>query len=74
MYAQVDIALEEAARSYEKGEAVRAIAVCDGDTAIDALENEIDELCLRLMARICILSKPREAPACPVLFGEDKKS
>ena len=51
MYAQVDIALEEAARSYEKGEAVRAIAVCDGDTAIDALENEIDELCLRLMAR-----------------------
>ena len=26
MYAQVDIALEEAARSYEKGEAVRAIA------------------------------------------------
>ena len=29
---------------------------------------------LRLMARICILSKPREAPACPVLFGEDKKS
>ena len=52
MYAQVDIALEEAARSYEKGEAVRAIAVCDGDTAIDALENEIDELCLRLMARI----------------------
>ena len=60
MYAQVDIALEEAARSYEKGEAVAggvprvfpAIAVCDGDTAIDALENEIDELCLRLMARI----------------------
>ena len=52
MYAQVDIALEEAARSYEKGEAVRAIAVCDGDTAIDALGNEIDELCLRLMARI----------------------
>ena len=52
MYAQVDIALEETARSYEKGEAVRAIAVCDGDTAIDALENEIDELCLRLMARI----------------------
>lgn len=52
MYAQVDIALEEAARSYEKGEAVRAIAVCDGDTAIDALENEIDELGLRLMARI----------------------
>ena len=29
---------------------------------------------LRLMARICTLSKPREAPACPVLFGEDKKS
>jgi len=52
MFAQVDIALEEASRSYINRERARAIAVCDSDMAVDALENEIDEFCLLLMARI----------------------
>ena len=52
MYAQVDIALEETAHSYENGEIPRAVAVCDGDEAVDVLENEIDDRCLQLMVRI----------------------
>ena len=51
MCASVGIALDEARRALAELDFDRAVAVVDNDAAIDALENEIDELALRLLAR-----------------------
>lgn len=51
MGAAVGIALDEACAALEEGNAVRAAEVVDGDAAINAMENEIDELTLSLMVR-----------------------
>ena len=51
MGAAVGIALDEACRAMEEGNAVRAAQVVDGDAAINAMENEIDELALSLLVR-----------------------
>ncbi|MCC8193556.1 MAG: phosphate signaling complex protein PhoU [Deltaproteobacteria bacterium] len=51
MGAAVGIALDEACRALEEGNAVRAAEVVDGDAAINAMENEIDELALSLLVR-----------------------
>lgn len=51
MCATVGIALEEAKQALFQQDFDRARAVIDNDASIDALENEIDELALRLLAR-----------------------
>jgi len=51
MGAAVGIALDEACSAMEEGNAVRAAEVVDGDAAINAMENEIDELALSLLVR-----------------------
>ena len=51
MGAAVGIALDEACAALEQGDAARAAEVVDGDTTINAMENEIDELALSLLVR-----------------------
>ena len=51
MCASVGIALEEAGKALVSNDPGRAAAVIESDVAIDALENEIDEMALRLLAR-----------------------
>jgi phosphate transport system protein len=51
MCATVGIALDEACTALTTGNIGRASAVVDGDAAVDALENEIDEMALSLLAR-----------------------
>ncbi len=51
MGAAVGIALEEACAALQEGNIVRASEVVDGDAAINAMENEIDELTLSLLVR-----------------------
>lgn len=51
MCAGVGIALEETGKALAANDPTRAAAVIDGDADIDALENEIDEMVLRLLAR-----------------------
>lgn len=51
MCAAVGIALDEACAALENGGIGRAVAVVDGDSAIDAMENEIDEMALSLLVR-----------------------
>lgn len=51
MCASVGIALEEAGKALVTNDPGRAAAVIESDAAIDALENEIDEMALRLLAR-----------------------
>ena len=51
MGAAVGIALDEACNAMEEGNEVRAAEVVDGDAAINAMENEIDELALSLLVR-----------------------
>lgn len=51
MGAAVGIALEEACKALEAGDAVRAAEVVAGDAAINGMENEIDELILSLLVR-----------------------
>ena len=51
MGAAVGIALDEACTSLEEGNVVRAAEVVDGDSAINGMENEIDELALSLLVR-----------------------
>lgn len=52
MFAHVGIALDESGKALVQDDAARALAVQEGDAVIDELENEIDELCLRVMARL----------------------
>ncbi|MBB5143221.1 phosphate signaling complex protein PhoU [Desulfovibrio intestinalis] len=51
MCASVGIALEEAGKALAANDPGRAAAVIESDASIDALENEIDEMALRLLAR-----------------------
>jgi phosphate transport system protein len=51
MCAAVGISLDEACAAFHSGNMGRAVAVIDGDEAIDRLETEIDELALSLLAR-----------------------
>ena len=51
MCASVGIALEDAGKAMAAGDPGRAASVIENDAAIDALENEIDEMALRLLAR-----------------------
>ena len=51
MAASVGIAVDEACAALQTGNAGRAIAVIDGDVAINGLENEIDALALSLLVR-----------------------
>ena len=51
MGASVGIAVDEACAALQTGNTGRAIAVVDGDLAINALENEIDEMALSLLVR-----------------------
>ena len=51
MGAAVGIALDEACAALEEGNSVRATEVIDGDSAINTMENEIDELALSLLVR-----------------------
>jgi phosphate transport system protein len=51
MGAASGIALEEACAALEEGNAGRAAAVVEGDAAINAMENGIDELALTLLVR-----------------------
>ncbi|RXE62716.1 PhoU family transcriptional regulator, partial [Muribaculaceae bacterium Isolate-001 (NCI)] len=51
MCASVGIALEEAGKALAANDPGRAAAVIESDGSIDELENEIDEMALRLMAR-----------------------
>ncbi len=51
MGAAVGIALDEACTALEEGNAIRAAEVVDGDAAVNAMENEIDQLALSLLAR-----------------------
>jgi phosphate transport system regulatory protein PhoU len=51
MGASAGIAVDEACSALQTGNVGRAIAVVDGDTAINALENEIDEMALSLLVR-----------------------
>ena len=51
MGAAVGIALDEACAALEEGNAVRAAEVVDGDAAVNAMENEINELALSLLVR-----------------------
>ena len=45
------IALEDAGKAMAAGDPGRAASVIENDAAIDALENEIDEMALQLLAR-----------------------
>jgi phosphate transport system protein len=51
MCAAVGISLEEACAAFHTGDTGRAIAVIDGDGAINGLEMEIDDLALSLLVR-----------------------
>ena len=51
MGAAVGIALDEACAALKEGDSVRAAEVVDGDAAINAMENEIDELTLSILVR-----------------------
>lgn len=51
MSAAVGIALDEALAALVSGNMGRAVAVVDGDAAINSLENEIDEMALALLVR-----------------------
>lgn len=51
MSAAVGIAVDEACAALATGNTGRAVAVIDGDAAVNALENEIDELALSLLVR-----------------------
>lgn len=51
MGAAVGIALDEACAALGEGNPVRAAEVVDGDSVINAMENEIDELALSLLVR-----------------------
>ncbi|MDR1124859.1 MAG: phosphate signaling complex protein PhoU [Deltaproteobacteria bacterium] len=51
MSAAVGIALDEACAALENGNTGQAVAVVNGDAAIDAMENSIDELALSLLVR-----------------------
>lgn len=51
MCASVGIALEEAGKALATTDPGRAASVIESDAAIDALENEIDEMALLLLAR-----------------------
>ena len=51
MCAAAGIALDDACRSLLDGDSGRATAVIDGDSALNALENEIDDKALSLLAR-----------------------
>ncbi len=51
MCAAVGIAVDEACEALSSGNMGRASAVVDGDTAVNALENEIDEMALSLLVR-----------------------
>ena len=51
MCAAVGIAIEDACSALATGNMGRASAVVDGDAAVDALENEIDEMALSLLVR-----------------------
>lgn len=51
MGAAVGIALDEACAALEEGNAVRAAEVVDGDLAVNAMENEIDEFLLSTLVR-----------------------
>ncbi len=52
MFAHVGIALDESGKALALDDAARALAIQEGDAVIDDLENEIDELCLCVMARL----------------------
>jgi phosphate transport system protein len=52
MCASVSIALEESGKALLAGDLGQANSVIENDTTIDALENEIDERVLRLLARV----------------------
>ncbi|MDR0439409.1 MAG: phosphate signaling complex protein PhoU [Candidatus Accumulibacter sp.] len=51
MGAASGIALEEACAALREGNAGRAAAVVEGDAAIDAMENAVDELALTILVR-----------------------
>lgn len=51
MCASVGIALEESGKALIMGDPGRAASVIENDAGVDALENEIDETALRLLAR-----------------------
>lgn len=51
MCAAVDIAIEEACGALLLGDEYKAGSVVDGDAAINALENEIDDAALNILAR-----------------------
>ena len=51
MCASVGIALEDAGKAMAAGDPGRAASVIENDAAVDALENEIDEMALQLLAR-----------------------
>ena len=51
MCASVGIALEEADKALAANDPGRAAAVIESDAAIDELENDIDDMALRLLAR-----------------------
>ncbi|MDL2316527.1 phosphate signaling complex protein PhoU [Desulfovibrio sp. OttesenSCG-928-A18] len=51
MCASVGIAVDEACDSLASGNMGKACAVVDGDTAINALENDIDEMALSILVR-----------------------
>lgn len=63
MAASVGIALEEAGKALAANDPGRATAVMENDAAIDALENEIDEMALQLLAR------PQPWPAICALWS-----
>lgn len=50
MCAAVSVAVEDMVHAFETRDVGRAAAVIDGDNDIDALENEIDDKALKLMA------------------------
>lgn len=51
MCASVGIAIDEACIALKRGDSERARAVVEGDDAIDAMENDIDKLCLSVLVR-----------------------
>lgn len=50
MAAAVDEMVEESLRAFLRRDAALALAVMDKDDAVDALDNTLDEMCLRLLA------------------------
>lgn len=50
MAAAVDEMVEESLRAFLQRDAALALAVMDKDDAVDALDNTLDEMCLRLLA------------------------